>query len=192
MIGQSGAAWMDADDEDANARVRACVRECRTRARSEWTRSFARSFRFESSRVACSSMAMTTSTTTTAMRMRMRESTTIRGRRAVVVSGRAGTTRRARGRDVEVRDDAMRTVCGGGWVGARGEGNGTRDIHSFIQFTLWKRSPLESIDRRGEARSNGSGDAREPGMRMKRDVRETDASSFRFADEGDVQLYARG
>ena len=192
MIGQSGAAWMDADDEDANARVRACVRECRTRARSEWTRSFARSFRFESSRVACSSMAMTTSTTTTAMRMRMRESTTIRGRRAVVVSGRAGTTRRARGRDVEVRDDAMRTVCGGGWVGARGEGNGTRDIHSFIQFTLWKRSSLESIDRRGEARSNGSGDAREPGMRMKRDVRETDASSFRFADEGDVQLYARG
>jgi hypothetical protein len=130
MIGQSGAAWMDADDEDANARVRACVRECRTRARSEWTRSFARSFRFESSRVACSSMAMTTSTTTTAMRMRMRESTTIRGRRAVVVSGRAGTTRRARGRDVEVRDDAMRTVCGGGWVGARGGEWDAR--HSFI------------------------------------------------------------
>merc|ERR1712159_883802 len=59
--------------------------------------------RFVSSRVACSSMAMTTSTTTTAMRMRMRESTTIRGRRAVVVSGRAGTTRRARGRDVETK-----------------------------------------------------------------------------------------
>ncbi len=129
MIGQSGAAWMDADD----ACMRACVRECRTRARSEWTRSFARSFRFVSSRVACSSMAMTTSTTTTAMRMRMRESTTIRGRRAVVVSGRAGTTRRARGRDVEVRDDAMRTVCGGGWVGARGGGMGRATfIHSFI------------------------------------------------------------
>jgi len=30
------------------------------------------------------------------------------------------------------------------------------------------------------------------GMRMTRDVRETDALSFRFADEGDVQLYARG
>ena len=87
-------------------------------------------------------------------------------------------------------------VEGGSVRGGGGMGRATfihSFIHSFIiQFTLWKRSSLESIDRRGEARSNGSGDAREPGMRMKRDVRETDASSFRFADEGDVQLYARG
>ena len=86
-----------------------------------------------------------------------------------------------------------RCVVEGGSARGGGEWDARHSfIHSFIQFTLWKRSPLESIDRRGEARSNGSGDAREPGMRMKRDVRETDASSFRFADEGDVQLYARG
>ncbi len=167
-------------------------RECRTRA--DRLDAFVRSFRFVSFRFescASSSMAMTTSTTTTATAMRMRESSTIRGRRAVVVSGRAGTTRRARGCDVEVRDDSMRWMCGGGWVGARGRGNGTRDILSFILESI-NRQSNRAIDRRGEARSNGSGDAREPGMRMKREMRETDASSFRFVDEGDVQLYARG
>ena len=77
-----------------------------------------------------------------------------------------------------------RCVVEGGSVRGGG-GMGRATIHSFIKIghSLETLISAGSIDRRGEARSNGSGDAREPGMRMKRDVRETDASSFRFADE---------
>jgi len=80
-------------------------------------------------------------------------------------------------------------------VGRReGGGNGTRDIYSFIH-SLSGINHQSNPNRWIVAARLGRMDRvtrASRGMRMTRDVRETDASSFRFADEGDVQLYARG
>ena len=76
------------------------------------------------------------------------------------VRTRGDVASRARARyGGERRCDAMR-----GWVGARGEGMGRATfIHSFIHSLESTINQSESMDRRGEARSNGSGDARESG-----------------------------
>ena len=98
-------------------------------------------------------------------------------------------------------DDASRARarCGGErrcdangvwWRVGRCEGVGEWDArHSYLHSIHSLETLISEIDRSSRRGSvEWIGDAREPGMRMKRDVRETDASSFRFADEGDVQL----
>ena len=128
MIGQSGAAWMDADD----ACVRACVSVGRARDPSGRVRSRVRfvSFRFESSRVFLDGDDDVDDDDGDANANAGIDDDSWATRRGGVRT-RGDDASRARARcGGERRCDAN-----GVWwrVGRReGGGNGTRDIHSFI------------------------------------------------------------
>jgi len=143
MIGQSGAAWMDADD----ACVRACVSVGRARDPSGRVRSRVRfvSFRFESSRVFLDGDDDVDDDDGDANANAGIDDDSWATRRGGVRT-RGDDASRARARcGGERRCDAN-----GVWwrVGRReGGGNGTRDIHSFIHSIHSLETLTSRIDR---------------------------------------------